>query len=185
VTDPSLKEKKDLRKSAGEIEQYAEQINKAQYAKQIDKTIEQEIVEHTRQAIEAGEISRKELDNRLYNALSVWPRYSEVELLLNFGANPNTLHGKRGESALHRAARDGKSEIVQLLLQKNANPNTLDKDGKSPLYRAQEVDAPSKDLLKVIELLKPVTRKDLQFVAATPKIALKRAVIGSGLYPKD
>jgi len=54
---------------------------------------------------------------------------------LNVGACVNTK-GERGMTALHYAAREGNSKIVELLLRFHAQVNAVDDSGWTPLHYA-------------------------------------------------
>jgi ankyrin repeat protein len=58
-----------------------------------------------------------------------------VELLLRYGANPNTRH-LDGKTPLHFAAEEGHVAVVELLLQHGADPSSQDEDGNAALHLA-------------------------------------------------
>lgn len=60
-----------------------------------------------------------------------------VELLLEYGADPNVKDGS-GSITLHHAARDGQNGIVQLLLKYWADSNAKDGSESTPLHIAVE-----------------------------------------------
>jgi len=68
-----------------------------------------------------------------------------VELLLEYGANPNV--GGR-DSSLHMAVRRRLRDMTELLLKKGADPNVRDIDGNTPLHTAVAVGDP-----EIVELL--------------------------------
>ena len=59
-----------------------------------------------------------------------------VELLLEFGANPDGRIAFTGETPLHLAARSCEGESLALLLARGANPNARDQYGDTPLSNA-------------------------------------------------
>ncbi|CAB3408528.1 unnamed protein product [Caenorhabditis bovis] len=61
--------------------------------------------------------------------------YSEVERLLNEGANPN-LHNDDGLTPLHQCAIDDNQQIMLLLLERGANVNAQDTEQWTPLHAA-------------------------------------------------
>jgi len=60
-----------------------------------------------------------------------------VKLVIDCGVNPN-IQNKDGDTPLHSAALNGKSEVVKLLLEHGADPNIQNKDGMTPLHFATE-----------------------------------------------
>jgi ankyrin repeat protein len=58
-----------------------------------------------------------------------------VELLLRYGASPNTRH-LGGRTSLHFAAKEGHVAVVELLLQHGADPSSQDEDGNAALHLA-------------------------------------------------
>jgi ankyrin repeat protein len=75
-------------------------------------------------------------------------RKSLVKLLLDAGANPDQLDAETGQTALHRAARNGWTETVGLLLDRGAKRNVRDKEGKTPLSHA--ADENREDALRLL-----------------------------------
>jgi ankyrin repeat protein len=62
-----------------------------------------------------------------------------TRMLLDKGANPNTVERQRGLTPLHCAAlRRGKKTVAEMLLAHGANMDTRDWDGKTPLSLAKE-----------------------------------------------
>ena len=70
-----------------------------------------------------------------------------VKLVIDCGVNPN-IQNKDGDTPLHSAALNGKSEVVKLLLEHGADPNIQNKDGMTPLHFATERGSP-----EVVKLL--------------------------------
>jgi len=60
-----------------------------------------------------------------------------VELLLRHGADPN-VRDSAGNTALHRAAENGVTDVVAVLLRYGADPNARNKEGRTPLHVAAE-----------------------------------------------
>ncbi|KAM3524743.1 hypothetical protein MY4038_007610 [Beauveria bassiana] len=60
-----------------------------------------------------------------------------VRLILERGADPDTW-GKRGETSLHIASRNGHARVVRQLLVSGANPNLVDSSGFTSLHIATE-----------------------------------------------
>ena len=61
-----------------------------------------------------------------------------TRMLLDKGANPNTVERERGRTPLHNAARRGKKTIAEMLLAHGAKMDTRDWYGKTPLSLAKE-----------------------------------------------
>ncbi|MFN6565545.1 MAG: ankyrin repeat domain-containing protein [Nostoc sp. ChiSLP01] len=59
-----------------------------------------------------------------------------VNLLLDYGANPNLPERYEGNTALHIAVLAKKSDIARLLLARGANPNAQNYIGDTPLHQA-------------------------------------------------
>jgi ankyrin repeat protein len=59
-----------------------------------------------------------------------------VRLLLEYGADPNT-QDEYGDTPLHKAASEGRVEVVELLLVYGADPTVKDEDGRTPLDLAR------------------------------------------------
>ena len=68
---------------------------------------------------------------------------SVVELLLQYGADPNMVSLENGEGPLHLAARYGHQKLVKRLLKFRANPDkkSLGKDGVTPNILAEKGDS--------------------------------------------
>ena len=58
-----------------------------------------------------------------------------VQLLLDKGADPNETD-EDGNSPLHMAFKEGKSDTVRVLLERGADPNKPNEDGNTPLHKA-------------------------------------------------
>ena len=58
--------------------------------------------------------------------------FEAVNLLVELGADVNAVN-KAGQTALHGAANQGFSTVVQFLVEKGANLNTKDRGGYTPL----------------------------------------------------
>ena len=57
----------------------------------------------------------------------------QVAMLLDAGADPNSLYPTGGQTSLHLAAFNGHLPVVELLIKRGADVNRLDKNGKTPL----------------------------------------------------
>ncbi|PYI09308.1 ankyrin, partial [Aspergillus sclerotiicarbonarius CBS 121057] len=65
-----------------------------------------------------------------------WGCEDAVKLLLKVPAvNPNGADAG-GATALHRAAENGHTSIIQALLSSGANPSAMDQEGRRPLHLA-------------------------------------------------
>ena len=87
--------------------------------------------------LEAGaDINTKDNSGRtaLHNA--VQRNIDVVELLLTNGVDINAKDIQDEYTALHLAARFGKTKIIELLIDKGADINARDKEGHTPLYIA-------------------------------------------------
>jgi len=67
--------------------------------------------------------------------------------LLDHGADINAVNKFTGETALHNAVRLSCSEAVEFLLKNHINRNIRDKDGKTALDYAKELNKP--DIVKM------------------------------------
>lgn len=56
-----------------------------------------------------------------------------------------------GETALHCAAEEGKSKIVELLIDRGALLNVLDKEGHSALHRAAKNEEDSDCVVRLVK----------------------------------
>lgn len=119
------------------------------------------------EALNAGLISAAEGSSSV--------RSDMLALLLDAGAEINTVDTLRQGTALYHAVRYENSLAVQLLLSRGANPNIPDEYKRSALYIAQEDDTPSQETIKIIRILKPLTDPSLWFVV-TPEVMFARAV---------
>ena len=70
-------------------------------------------------------------------------------MFLNQGADPEITSVSTGETALHLAARYGRTEMARILMDHGANVNARDNAGRTPLHAAVAADA-----ISVIMLLK-------------------------------
>jgi len=61
-----------------------------------------------------------------------------TKMLLEKGANPNTVEREYGQTPLHRAAMRGRKAAAEMLLAHGADMNTRDWYGKTPLSLAKE-----------------------------------------------
>ena len=75
-----------------------------------------------------------------------------VKYLLRVGCSVHDTN-EAGHSALHIAAHQGNTAMVDLLLREGANPNAKTLTGATPLMIAQK-----KRYVAVINVLKPVTQ---------------------------
>jgi len=74
-------------------------------------------------------------------------QFKTVDILLSYTAD-HTLADRKGDTALHKAARCGDVKIVELLLAKTANPNAPNVKGWTPLHVAcQETNV---DIVKAL-----------------------------------
>src|SRR5205814_2267670 len=68
-----------------------------------------------------------------------WGRTRGAKWLLEHGADPNSLHPKYGESAVHAAAKRGASEsVIKMLLKYGGDPKVRTADGKTAIQLARE-----------------------------------------------
>ncbi len=58
---------------------------------------------------------------------------TQVAMLLDAGADPNSLYPAGGQTSLHLAAFNGHLRVVELLIKRGADVNRRDKNGKTPL----------------------------------------------------
>ena len=72
-----------------------------------------------------------------------------TKMLLDKGANPNTVERERGRTPLHWAAFRGRKTVAEMLLAHGAKMDTRDWYGKTPLSLAKEGDH-----TEIIELLR-------------------------------
>ncbi|XP_011314153.1 ankyrin repeat domain-containing protein 39 isoform X1 [Fopius arisanus] len=103
--------------------------------------------------------SPAEEDSAGYTALHYAARsgnFQVCKILLDYGANVNTMTRCGRATALHRAATQGNDEIIQLFLNFRADVNIQDSDGYTPLHRAALSGSTS-----TWELLAPRTNQDL------------------------
>jgi len=61
-----------------------------------------------------------------------------TKMLLDKGANPNSVERGRGRMPLHWAAFCGRKTVAEMLLAHGAKMDTRDWDGKTPLSLAKE-----------------------------------------------
>ena len=74
-----------------------------------------------------------------------------LELVLQQGASINTHLSVCGQTALHRAVRKGRKELVQVLLEKGANANAVTSDcGETPIHVAAYGEAENEDIMKML-----------------------------------
>ena len=66
-----------------------------------------------------------------------------IELLLLYGANPNSMEDESGETLLYDACHTKNINLVDLLLQRNANPNIPNELGGLPLTLACNKNNPT------------------------------------------
>jgi len=74
-------------------------------------------------------------------------RQAMVRLLLEKGADPNLVDGRR-QTSLHAACAHGTPQIVRWLLMAGAQLEAIDQDGRPPSWRAIAADRP--DILQVL-----------------------------------
>jgi len=61
-----------------------------------------------------------------------------TQMLLDKGANPNTVERERGRTPLHWAVFRGRKTVAEMLLAHGAKMDTRDWYGKTPLSLAKE-----------------------------------------------
>jgi hypothetical protein len=83
-------------------------------------------------AVEAG----KCLSSMLH-----WGHTRGVKWMLDYGADPNHMNERFGETPLHGAVRHKcKDAIVQMLLDRGANPDVKSRDGVTPRQLATKLN---------------------------------------------
>ncbi|KAI4340624.1 hypothetical protein MLD38_025439 [Melastoma candidum] len=76
-----------------------------------------------------------------------------LELLLQYGVNVNAVDS-RGDMPLHHCIIRGKSANAKLLLARGADPRALNREGKSPLDLAMELNFQDSEVLALLSDLK-------------------------------
>ncbi len=89
------------------------------------------------------------------------------ELLAVPGVNVNETDPGTGRTALHWAARENRTEIIDLLIAAKADPNSLDRTGKGPLTLAAETG--SVDAEKLL-IAKGASLSNRDSIGGTPLI---------------
>lgn len=72
-----------------------------------------------------------------------------VEMLIDYGLDVNAIGPKNGYTPLHDAVWGNNPEAAKLLLAKGADPTIKNKEGQTPLEKAQSEG--KEDLIKVLE----------------------------------
>jgi ankyrin repeat protein len=71
-----------------------------------------------------------------------WGRTNGLKWLLEHGADPNALHSRYGENALHAAIRSKRSEqVLRALFKHGADANVKTKAGKTAVQLARAAGA--------------------------------------------
>ena len=99
-------------------------------------------------------LSKKELDDKLFDAIFYGEKIEAIEDLLAQGADPNTefVNGTYKETALFAASSLKRTDIVKLLIEKGANVNIPESYNKmTPLHRACYM--PNNSSLEIVKLL--------------------------------
>ena len=65
--------------------------------------------------------------------------HDAISLLVQFGADPNSVRGETHASPLFQAAHKQNTDLMRVLLEAGANPNMQDKTGNMPLMEAISV----------------------------------------------
>lgn len=102
-----------------------------------------------------------EPENRLHKKRKILPRI--VQLLLQYGANPNIEYHFKRARPLHAAVFHNSPTIVQVLLMHGANKNMCDERGLTPLALAQQYQ-----YKEIIHILSQNTSKSLLSHRYTP-----------------
>ena len=76
----------------------------------------------------------------------------KIRLLLLFSANPNQM-GEDYDTPLHRAADNGRLEVVQLLVQNGANVNAQNLYGNTPLHLISKRKKLNRRSLEIVQFL--------------------------------
>ena len=75
-------------------------------------------------------------------------RFEAAKLLLDYGADPNTMESNRGQNALMWATAEGYTQLVELLLKHDAEVNARSNSGFSPLlFAARQAHS---DIVKIL-----------------------------------
>ncbi len=100
-------------------------------------------------------VSHLEEDDRGMTALHLAAdrRNAALGTLLKAGANPNSIGGKRDETALHCATRSRGQRTVRLLLRFKADPNATNGSAELPLHIAAQTGAESSSDREILRLL--------------------------------
>ena len=80
---------------------------------------------------------QEELDNKLKKAMFSHD-YSQARLLIDRGADPNTVSGW-GSPFIYWCAEKGKIDLIDFALEKGADINATNKSGETALHRAAYV----------------------------------------------
>lgn len=82
-------------------------------------------------------LEQEELNNKLRKAMFSHD-YTQARLLLDQGADPNTVSGW-GSPFIYWCAEKGKIELIDFALEKGADINATNKSGETALHRAAYV----------------------------------------------